>query len=349
MLVEEIKIKNFRGIREGTVSAFAPLSILVGPNNSGKSTVLEALWVHAGCGRVLRVVEVLKRRAWLGLPALRYLFFDESREAAFEAASGNAVDLRLAGKSNLSWPAVLSKDLLPLLADEGLGRPVEELRLRSHPLASNVRATHVAINSQGKTSDVVLDGPSEPAPNTILLDVRAITEQGTLEEAYSASGKARFETELVELVAPLRPGLEDLRILKDGDLYNLHILDRQGSSPVYFAGDGFKRLVHVACHLAGATGGLAMIEEPECFQHPKSLEMLAKLLWGAVERGTQIVLSTHSLELIEALMREGEPHLFGERLAVLRTSLEAGKLTVVKGPGDEAYERLTEIGEDLRV
>ena len=76
--------------------------------------------------------------------------------------------------------------------------------------------------------------------------------------------------------------------------------------------------------------------------------MLAKLLWRALDKDTQIILSTHSLELIEAIMREGERNLFGERLAVFRTSLEDGKLKVVKIPGDQAYERLEQVGEDLR-
>ena len=43
MVITRIDIENFRGVRTGGVAGLSPLSIIVGPNNSGKSTVLEAL------------------------------------------------------------------------------------------------------------------------------------------------------------------------------------------------------------------------------------------------------------------------------------------------------------------
>jgi len=43
-MITKLEIKNFRGIEEGNIE-LAPLTILVGPNNSGKSTILEALFL----------------------------------------------------------------------------------------------------------------------------------------------------------------------------------------------------------------------------------------------------------------------------------------------------------------
>lgn len=43
-MITGVKIEEFRGgVREGGVEGLAPISILVGPNNSGKSTALEAI------------------------------------------------------------------------------------------------------------------------------------------------------------------------------------------------------------------------------------------------------------------------------------------------------------------
>jgi predicted ATP-dependent endonuclease of OLD family len=41
--VKSVQIKGFRGIREGAVRDFADVNLLVGRNNSGKSTVVEAI------------------------------------------------------------------------------------------------------------------------------------------------------------------------------------------------------------------------------------------------------------------------------------------------------------------
>jgi len=57
-LVKEGVIEGFKGVEEGRVE-LRPLTILVGANNSGKSTVLEALMLGAGpTRRVPYVIDV---------------------------------------------------------------------------------------------------------------------------------------------------------------------------------------------------------------------------------------------------------------------------------------------------
>jgi putative ATP-dependent endonuclease of OLD family len=51
MRISRVKINNFRGVREGELQ-FAGHSVLVGDNNSGKSTVLEAIDLVLGPERL---------------------------------------------------------------------------------------------------------------------------------------------------------------------------------------------------------------------------------------------------------------------------------------------------------
>ncbi len=53
MRVTELKINGFRGIASGRVS-FGKHTVLVGPNNSGKTTVIEALALLFGRDRLVR-------------------------------------------------------------------------------------------------------------------------------------------------------------------------------------------------------------------------------------------------------------------------------------------------------
>ena len=43
-MIESIHIKNFRGIQDGKIDRFSKINLLVGPNNSGKSAVLETIY-----------------------------------------------------------------------------------------------------------------------------------------------------------------------------------------------------------------------------------------------------------------------------------------------------------------
>lgn len=55
MQIASLRIANFRGIREGTVH-LSRHTVLVGPNNSGKSTVIEALALLFGRERMVRTL-----------------------------------------------------------------------------------------------------------------------------------------------------------------------------------------------------------------------------------------------------------------------------------------------------
>ncbi len=54
-MIESILIKNFRGIQTGQIDRFRKFNLLVGPNNSGKSAVLEAIYLSCTASRGARL------------------------------------------------------------------------------------------------------------------------------------------------------------------------------------------------------------------------------------------------------------------------------------------------------
>lgn len=50
-MIESIRIRDFRGIHYGAIERFRQFNLLVGPNNSGKSAVLEALYLASTTSR----------------------------------------------------------------------------------------------------------------------------------------------------------------------------------------------------------------------------------------------------------------------------------------------------------
>ena len=55
MLIAELDIKNFRGIRAGRVR-FGTFTVIIGANNSGKTTITEALALLFGRDRLVRTL-----------------------------------------------------------------------------------------------------------------------------------------------------------------------------------------------------------------------------------------------------------------------------------------------------
>ena len=54
-MIESIQIKNFRGIQTGQIDRFRKFNLLLGPNNSGKSAVMEMLYLSGAANRKARL------------------------------------------------------------------------------------------------------------------------------------------------------------------------------------------------------------------------------------------------------------------------------------------------------
>ena len=53
MYIDSIEIKNFRGIKKGKIR-FGKHSVIIGPNNCGKTTIIEALALLLGRDQMVR-------------------------------------------------------------------------------------------------------------------------------------------------------------------------------------------------------------------------------------------------------------------------------------------------------
>ncbi len=321
-MITKVSIKNLRGIKQGTLDELAQLSVLVGPNNSGKSTILEALLLLGG-GHPKDIVErLVKRRGWAGIGCVSKLANSLEEEIALEASEDN---------QHIKVGVIFS-------------RPQDESWV-DLSVAGNKNG-RIRVNHNGNVAQLEGDQTAVQSADRFV-DLNVITGVPVIEDAYSdaiGSGKNK-EAEIDQLVAEIDPEKPTLRILKSGGEYVLHKVGQE-PVPVYFTGDGFKRLLFIACILAARARGLVLMEEPECFQHPTYVKKLASLIWGAIGQGTQVILSTHSMELLEFLFQaEGAPL---EKAAVFHTRLKDGLLKASRIPGAQAAERLQRLGEDLR-
>jgi predicted ATPase len=141
-----------------------------------------------------------------------------------------------------------------------------------------------------------------------------------------------------------------LKILQDpaGAGHSLYVTPRGGVPvPLAVAGDGIYSLLQTAIHLATVPKGLALLEEPEVFQHPRSLGPCASAIVAAVDRGIQVVVSTHSQELIDQLLvKAGD--MRAARVAQINVSLHDGILRAHRLAGAKLLEARWTLGEDLR-
>ena len=185
----------------------------------------------------------------------------------------------------------------------------------------------------GAVPTVLVDAADRP--NTSLHDV-----------VSQAIRSGRKKAALATVRRALAQEIEDIAITTDHGVPDVHIVHSDGSVPVALSGDGIAALVRLAFELAAAPEGLVLLEEPECHMHSGALWQAAQAIWATVARGVQVVVSTHSLELIDALVAAAGKR--DKELACFRLALSAGELKTTRISGPDVARRRAQFEEDLR-
>ena len=182
-----------------------------------------------------------------------------------------------------------------------------------------------------------------------MLDPRHAREERTDAQLFTSVIERGARAALYETLPRLLDGAKELQILVDnGNQPALHLVfdGARGSIPLDLVSDGTASLLRMAMTLQTAADGLLLIEEPEIHLHPRTVRNVASMLARAAKAGPQIVLTTHSLELIDALTDACSDDL--SLLTVVQTRLEEGKLRTASIPGESVASLRSQIDEDLR-
>jgi len=188
-----------------------------------------------------------------------------------------------------------------------------------------------------------------------MIDHREHRDQIPLYELYTKvieSGDRDAINKLIENVVPNYSNIEILteRTTSSSNVTPIvHIVFKgtRGSIPVSLAGDGIHALIRMAMEIQ-LSDGLALIEEPEAHQHPATIRQVAKAIYASVRKNNQVVLTTHSIELIDALLDAATEPGDLDKMSVFWVTLNDGELKSVRIPGEDvAFER-ENLGKDLR-
>ena len=90
-MIEKLVIHRFQGIREGVLDDMGKVNLLIGPNNSGKSAILELLYLSGLNGRPCHLLmETTDPSAFTATTTLPYDFLGEQPLARLRARHGQA-------------------------------------------------------------------------------------------------------------------------------------------------------------------------------------------------------------------------------------------------------------------
>ena len=322
-MLRALQIENFRGLRKVDLPELRRVNLIVGANDTGKTSVLEALTLLLGDRQMVASLASAFRSGSSGSSAKEdrihfwdWLFFDR--------------DLRNSVK--------LQAEL-----DEGITVRLSQDQERDPHSGGALPAFHVNV-TPGHTSKTVRldeDGVSvwETPPDTTPLKVarHELGAGSTLEEAERFNEIALRnggEDRLQRLMQEIDPRVQRLRYAKlRGSQNPLVYVDIGLSSlvPITQMGQAFRRLFRIYVDVLAARAQVLLIDEIE---NGIFSESMPKIWTGLMElcarEGVQIFATTHSRECVmaaqAATQTRGQDDLALFRLQRVKGEIEAIRL-----------------------
>lgn len=372
--LESFSIHAFRGLKEVELRNLGRINILVGRNNSGKTSVLEALATYARPLRPSEWIDVVRRRGISNsrsvlLDGLGWIFPRLDSEASNSTSRPREARLSGDGASQIREVTARLNEIEGFLGDHdmetksfdesefdtsGIKRGVQ-LQLLSKLKDMQASLFEGACQEREFTVELWENarGPVPQNTGEVSIEVSTITPfshrmRNMDVEAVSASILNNTQDTLLSLLREFDSGIQDLEILKrqgsDAVVYVKH--KRLGLSPLSTFGDGMRRALIIGASLASVRGGILLVDEIESAIHVEALKTTFQWLQRACSNlNVQLFATTHSLEAIDALIAAAEESI---DLSVYRLEQREG-LSHAKAFSREKLVMIREeLGQEIR-
>lgn len=314
--IQSVSIKHFRGLKNMKAGNLNHVNLLVGNNNCGKTSVLEALQLLRAPTDFYNVLRISKLRETYGginrssaFEAFSNLFPQPSDrpelyveagtergktycglKGQWEKALLDEVDFRRAYQISSSMRQSSVPPELPAFFGEisgGVGAHEKTENVLFHEFSRGVNVS----NRAREEWNMVYLSPVDHVKNGIMSRIIANEE---------------YKQVCLRILKLFDPDIEDLLILKN-EMTNRPVEyirhRRTGTMPVSTYGDGIRRVLLLTNAIAKVRGGILLIDEIETAIHAQYYEDIFEFVLAAcLQFDVQLFVSTHNQEALDALL-----------------------------------------------
>ncbi|MDH4239561.1 MAG: AAA family ATPase [Phycisphaerae bacterium] len=327
-----VHIKRFKNIEDAPFD-LDKINVIVGANNSGKSSILQA--IHFAIG----TIQSMNLQGFLsGGGGSRRQTVDPSKLIYVPSENVHAL-----GSGGRLWEDAHKSVQIELTLDSGnvIGMSVLKGRNRNIQVSLSDVSTARSIANLEQPFTIFTPGlagiakAEQHVSDGVLLRTIArgdanIVLRNTLlrlwDERTSNENWNKFIFDLKEIFPSI-----DIQVkyaTRTDEFINVYIDTEAGEIPLELAGTGVLQTVQILSYINYFSPRIIVIDEPDSHLHPNNQRLLCSLLsMIADDRGVQILLSTHSRHVIDSL--QGTARLLWVRAGKVEPVLDASVLSIL--------------------
>lgn len=323
--IKAINVESFRGIKNLCLEDLAPINILTGDNNSGKTSVLEVIESLDAPGNI-NMWKALTRRERLmpvgfGISiyeALLNLFHvdEEKRMLSYKVKFSDGEEKRIMLRGHLEEDSLTMKEIRELDGmfyggeDEEIEEnslfDLEKLKLEAYVddelVLENVcydmgrKTVKDGIGSNIHLADVTYISPVRHAEGTVFLN--------------SVLDNPELYEQMLQVLQEFDPGIISINVdtvnekYRRGRVYKILSKEHNKALPLNVYGDGMKKAILLMSAVIRTQGGILLLDEFETAIHTTAMEKTFQwILKTCMKLDVQLFLTTHSEEAIDKVLK----------------------------------------------
>jgi hypothetical protein len=343
-MVDSFTIRNFRSFDDVKVDNCRRINILVGENGSGKTALLEALFLAAGVSPELAV----RTRYWRSGENLQLSGNQEDLHEAlwsdlfykFQINHAAVISLRGKGEHNRSVTVSINPQGSMKVIPPSRGNSREPPRVVRNEIpiefkwdvrGYGVQVVHPYFNGQS----LVVPPVASKYVKASYFAANQTTPNSETANNFSRLSKKLHEAQFIARYRKIYPNIKTLSIEISAGMPTLYaeVENMEQKIPLSLASGGMYKLASILVAMARHVGGLIIIDEIENgFYFTKIPEMWKVILEFARKYDCQVFASTHSAECLTAAAELADQN--ADEFSVLQAAMDDGATKISQIAGD---------------
>lgn len=326
--IADFEIQSYRGLRSLKLEDLSQINILVGENNSGKTSVLEALlifsnpldwhsWFDTAYTRELLLgvgVNIVDMLTWL---------FPQSKGSGGNSLAGEG-EISLSSSGKLLQKRVTAHYEKFIEIATGARRANAYGSFENKDIeteGSRIHLTTTFHDGQNSTANPLIIERSftfaelHTLPETINEAIPAIPVQfinpsiapfrGLPQYLWSEVIEAEMKPQTIRLLKYFDPDIQDIDIIsRNPNLIDISVKHRRlGRAPLSTFGSGLRRVFTLATIIPRVKNGILLIDEIESAIHTRAFaKTFDWLVKSCMQNDIQLFATAHSLEAIDTIL-----------------------------------------------
>ena len=314
--IKSINISKLRGIKQLEVSDFSRINVIVGDNNCGKTTFLEAiqlLFAEAALGSVKNIV---RQRTIINPNDSFYvsfikLFNKEQTENELSldiSATGEDGPIRFEITGNEK--NITGEEAIRVSSMTSRKKNAYKKSLPLIPETAKIfNGTVISQNGKKTTNKdiTIVSVDNEISGISLKKTVQYISSFGHLryDLLQNIVENPEYKKLAVSILQQFDESIMDICYTKadDGTFLETVITKDGANMPFSVYGDGIKKILYILNKLFDSTDSILLIDEIETGLHKKFYDRLFPVVFELARKlNVQLFIATHSLEAIDAIL-----------------------------------------------